>query len=258
MVRPEGGIGMKLQGKVAIVTGAGRGIGRAYAHALAREGAAVIVAEINRENGESVTEEIKDGHGKSLFVHVDVSNEQSTLGMAKAAADAFGGIDILVNNAALFGDMERFDLLTGSMDYWRRFMSVNLEGVLLCTRAVVPYMRKRGGGKIINQSSRASYEGAGMYGAAKLAVNSLTVSFAKQLGPSNINVNGIAPGSVLTEANLKVAGENTVEARRQLTALKRLAQPEDLGPLVVFLACSDSDWITGQTIVIDGGQLMLP
>jgi 3-oxoacyl-[acyl-carrier protein] reductase len=143
---------MRFDGKVAVVTGAGRGIGEAYAKALAREGARVVVAELDSEAGERVAKEIEQAGGTAVSVRTDVSSEDSTLAMAQAGIEAFGGLDYLVNNAAIYGGMELYGLTTMPMDYWDKFMSVNMTGAVLCTRAVFASMGLRGGGAVVNQS----------------------------------------------------------------------------------------------------------
>jgi len=244
-----------IEGKVAIVTGAGGGIGEGYARALAREGAHVVVAEIAKENGERVAEEIRADGGRALFLEVDVSSPESTAAMAERTVAELGGIDFLVNNAALFGGMKTESMLRVDWDYYRRFMDVNMDGALLCTRACFRAMRARGGGAIVNQSSTAAWMGVGYYGLAKAAVNALTHCLARELGPKNIRVNAIAPGPTDTPA----LGAQVPEAFRDgLVAglpLARLGRPQDLAGACLFLLCDDAAWVTGQIFAVDGGQI---
>ena len=168
--------------KVAIVTGSGGGIGQAYAEALAREGAAVVVADINAEGAERVAKQIVADGGTAISVPVDVSDIDSAKAMADRTLAEFGGIDYLVNNAAIFGGMKLDLLLTVDWDYYKKFMSVNLDGALVCTRAVYRKMAKRGGGAIVNQSSTAAWMYANFYGLAKVGVNGLTQQLSRELG----------------------------------------------------------------------------
>jgi NAD(P)-dependent dehydrogenase (short-subunit alcohol dehydrogenase family) len=173
---------MQFEGKTAIVTGAAQGIGEAYAHALAARGAAVVVADLNDGLAGAVAEKITADGGTAAAVRVDVSDPASTDAMAAFAAERFGGVDLLVNNAAIYGDM-KFDVLIGvDLDYYKKFMSVNMDGVLHCTRSVYRSMRKRGGGAIVNQSSTAAWTYSGFYGLAKVGVNGLTQQLAHELG----------------------------------------------------------------------------
>jgi len=239
---------MRFEGKVAIVTGAARGIGEAYARALAAEGAKVVVADLNDE-GKRVAEDIG-----GLFMHTDVSSQESAEACAEAAVSAYGGIDYLVNNAAIYGDMA-FDLLiTVDWDYYRKFMSVNMDGALVMTRAVYPHMQRRGGGAIVNQSSTAAWLYSGFYGLAKVGINGLTQQLAHELGGMNIRVNAIAPGPVDTEATRKQAGDAAKDIVKGL-ALKRMGQPEDMVGACLFLLSDESSWVTGQILDVDGGQV---
>ncbi len=246
-----------IEGKVAIVTGAGGGIGEGYAKGLATHGARVVIAEIQKENGERVAQEIRDAGGEVLYVHVDVGSEPSTLGMAEQVVDAWGGIDFLVNNAAIFGDMQMNSFLKVDWSYYERFMGVNMNGALLCTRACYRSMRERGGGAIVNQSSTASWMAAGYYGLAKLGINGLTQCLARELGPQGVRVNAIAPGPTETEALAKTAGAYADQIVATLP-LSRKGQPEDMVSTCLFLLSDASSWITGQVINVDGGQIMRP
>jgi NAD(P)-dependent dehydrogenase (short-subunit alcohol dehydrogenase family) len=242
-----------LQDKVIVVTGGAQGIGEAYAKALANEGAKVVVADIN-EAGEQVAKQIEADGGSALFVRCDVSSAESATNLVATVEQQWGGIDGLLNNAAIYGAMQ-FDLLiTVDWDYYRKFMSVNMDGALVMTRAVFASMQKRGGGSIINQSSTAAYLYSGFYGLAKVGINGLTQQLAHELGGMNIRVNAIAPGPTDTEATRVQAGEAAKELVKGL-ALKRLGQPEDMVGAAIFLLSDESAWVTGQILAIDGGQV---
>jgi 3-oxoacyl-[acyl-carrier protein] reductase len=247
--------GDRFAGKVAIVTGAGRGIGAAYARGLAAEGAAVVVADLDEDNGTRVAEDIAAGGAAAHFVAVDVSDPASTADMAAATVARFGGIDLLVNNAAIFAGMKLDVLLTVDWDYYRRFMGVNMDGALLCTRACYPSMAERGGGAIVNQSSTAAWMYGGYYGLAKVGVNGLTQQLAHELGGMNIRVNAIAPGPVETEAMRSVAPPAAIDALVGSMALKRVGQPSDLVGVCLFLLSDDAGWMTGQIVNVDGGHV---
>jgi len=260
---------MRLKDKVAIITGAGQGIGRAYANRFAKEGAKVVVAEINDELGQRTEQEIKKSGGYAFYLKTDVSREESCKEMAAKVHALHGRIDILMNNAAIFYGLDRED---SSLAYFNKILSVNLTGVWLCTRAVEPYMKKQGKGKIINQSSTAAFMGnTGFvdtsdpekpsppfhYSVAKIGVNGLTKYFAGALGPWGVNVNAIAPGVTMTEATKSVVPEEMISALVMYTALRKALQPEDLTGTAVFLASDDSDLMTGQVLVVDAGMFML-
>ncbi len=249
---------MQFKGKVAIVTGAGQGIGEAYAKGLAAEGASVVVAELNEAQGRRVADEIVGAGGIATFVHVDVGSPESTQAMAQATIDAYGGIDFLVNNAAIFHGMKLDALISVDWEYYKKFMDVNMHGALLCVRACFRSMKKRGGGAIVNQSSTAAWMAVGYYGLAKLAVNGLTQSLARELGPMNIRVNAIAPGPTDTEASRSIVPEVYMKEILSQMPLSRQGQPEDLVGTCVFLLSDASAWVTGQIVNVDGGQIMRP
>jgi NAD(P)-dependent dehydrogenase (short-subunit alcohol dehydrogenase family) len=244
---------MRFENKVVVVTGAAQGIGEAYARALAAEGAAVVVADVNAELGEQVAKQIEADGGQALFVHCDVSSAESAAALVAATVERFGGIDGLVNNAAIYGSMQ-FDLLISvDWDYYRRFMSVNMDGALVMTRAVYPELQRRGGGAIVNQSSTAAYLYSGFYVLAKVGVNGLTQQLAHELGGMRIRVNAIAPGPTDTEATRTQAGDAAKELVKNL-ALKRMGSVDDMVGALLFLLSDDASWVTGQILAVDGGQ----
>ncbi|MDJ0785340.1 MAG: SDR family oxidoreductase [Myxococcota bacterium] len=244
-----------IEGKVAIVTGAGGGIGEAYAKGLAGQGARVVVAEIDKEGGSRVAEEIRAAGQEALFIEVDVGSPESCDAMAERVVSELGGVDFLVNNAAIFGDMKLDSLLRVDWDYYQRFMNVNQNGALLCTRACFRSMRSRGGGAIVNQSSTASWMGAGYYGLAKLAMNGLTHCLARELGAQNIRVNAIAPGPTKTEALDKTAGAFADQIVAGLP-LSRVGTTDDMVNACLFLLSDAASWVTGQILAVDGGQIV--
>ncbi len=242
--------------KVAIVTGAGRGIGRAYAQAVADAGAAVVVADLDEAGAKTTADAICSSGGRAIATRVDVADPESALAMAAAASEAFGGIDFLVNNAAIFGGMKLDLLLTVDWEYLEGFLGVNQLGALACTRACYQSMASRGGGAIVNQSSTAAWLYAGYYGWAKGAVNSLTQQLAHELGGMNIRVNAIAPGPIDTEAARSVVPESYLKELIGSLALKRQGTPDDLTGLCLFLLSDQASWITGQIFNADGGQIV--
>jgi 3-oxoacyl-[acyl-carrier protein] reductase len=246
---------MEFGGKVVIVTGAGGGIGEGYARAFAARGMQVVVAEINETNGRRVADSINAGGGRALFQHCDVGDEASAKACADAAAAHFGGIDYLVNNAAIFHDMRLEGYLDVDLAYLEKFMRVNAHGCLIMTRACVPHMLRRGGGAIVNQSSTAAWMHMGFYGVAKLTMNGITCSLARELGPRNIRINAIAPGPTDTPALQRNAGDYAKEMIKVMP-IGRLGTPADMADAALFLLSDEARWITGHVLNVDGGQLM--
>jgi len=251
---------MNLFGKVAIVTGAARGLGRAYAQKLFEMGCNVVAADI-----EDVQETIDSlyGAGKSLGCRLDVADPESVQAMVDATVDRFGRIDILVNNAALYGSLTGGRLETLDSDEWDACMKVNVKGIWHTVKAVTPVMRKYGGGSIINISSLAAVYGlpyALHYSASKGAVIAMTRAMARELGRDWIRVNAIAPTAVNTEGTEAFFGEKleqSMDTIRKGQALKRNLDPEDLVGTVLYLASDASKFVTGQTIMVDGGTQFL-
>ena len=207
--QPAAGTRHDFRGKVAIVTGAAQGIGEAYARALAASGAAVVIADISDGEGAAVAKDICASGGQAAFARTDISDPESARDMAALAAEQFGGIDYLVNNAAIYGEMQFDLLLSVNWDYYKKFMGVNLDGALACTRACYRHMARRGGGAIVNQSSTAAWLYSSFYGLAKVGINGLTQQLAHELGGMGIRVNAIAPGPTDTAATRAVAGGMT-------------------------------------------------
>lgn len=240
---------------VSIVTGSGGGIGEAYVEAIANAGGSVVVADIDVARAEGVAESIRSNGGSAIALNVDVASPESAAEMAAKTIEHFGGIDYLVNNAAIFGGMKLDALLTVEWEYLERFLAVNTLGALNCTRAVFRSMRKRGGGAIVNQSSTAAYLYAGFYGLAKAGVNSLTQQLAHELGGQKIRVNAIAPGPTDTQAARSVVPEEFMTPIINGLAIKRMGTPDDLVGLCLFLLSDQASWITGHVFNVDGGQV---
>src|ERR1700737_2329774 len=248
--------GTDFREKVAIVTGSGGGIGQVYAEALAREGAAVVVADINTEGAQKVADGIKGEGGTALAQPVDVSDIDSAKAMADRTLAEFGGIDYLVNNAAIFGGMKLDFLLTVDPEYYKKFMSVNLDGALWCTRAVYKKMAKRGGGAIVNQSSTAAWLYANFYGLAKVGINGLTQQLSRELGGQKIGINATPPGPADTGPTRTTTPKEIVDDIVNGLPLSRMGTPEDLVGMCLFLLSDEASWITGQIFNVDGGQVI--
>jgi len=248
---------MRLTDKTIIVTGGSLGIGRAYALGLAAEGARVVVADI--ADPQPTVKEIETGGGQALGIWCDVSREEDTLRLASETLRAYGRIDVLVNNAAVYGTLKRRSFMEIPVEEWDRVMAVNLRGLFLCARAVVPAMTAQGKGKIVNIASSTFFKGVPHfihYTTSKGGVVGFTRSLARELGDAGIRVNAVAPGFTLSGENEKNASAEQKEANVRMRMLKRAQVPEDLVGTVVFLASDDSDFITGQTIAVDGGSVV--
>jgi 3-oxoacyl-[acyl-carrier protein] reductase len=246
-------------GTVAIVTGAGHGIGRAYARRLGVLGSSVVVADLDADATERVAAEITAAGGHALGIHVDVSDEAMVTRMAEETVRAFGRIDILINNAAIFltVGMSRVAFDEIAVAEWDRMMSVNVRGTWLACKAVVPQMRRQAFGRIINISSGVVFMGRPHYlhyVASKGAVMAMTRAMARELGDFGINVNCITPGATYTEVPRETVTPEQRDAMVKLMCLKRPEVPKDLEGTVVFLASDDAAFITGQTINVDGGM----
>jgi 3-oxoacyl-[acyl-carrier protein] reductase len=251
-----------LQDKVAIITGGGRGIGKAFALKFAEEGAKILIPYIHPEGAESVVAEIKSKGGEAVAMRADVSDEKSNLQIAEKVIQQFGKVDILVNNAGTWSGQDITPWDQWSVADWERIFSVNVIGIWLCTKAIVPLMKKQGKGKIINIASNIARVPASQfylpYASSKGAVYTLTHSLAWALGSSGINVNAIAPGLVATESSLAQKNiDQTYQFAVAGQSIQRREQPSDLVGAAVFLASPASDFINGQVIYVDGGNVML-
>jgi len=249
----------RLEGRVALVTGAAQGIGAAFARGLSNEGAKVAIADL--DSGAEVVEQIAAAGGEAIDVPTDVTSEDGCESMVARAIEAFGRLDILVNNAAIFTAVERKPFDEIPVSEWDAVMGVNVRGVWLGCKAVVASMREQKYGKIISICTGRIFKGSPFflhYDASKAAVLGITRSLAREVGDHNICVNAIAPGSTMSENVLKRTNWSGggPEVTRATRALKRDETPEDLVGACIFLASSDSDFITGQTLVVDGGSAM--
>ena len=249
----------RFSGKVAIVTGAGRGMGKATALTLARDGAAVVVNDVNPKLAEAVAKEIEVAGGQVLAYVADVSDEAQVQAMVDATVERFGTVDILVNNAGILRSTSPLETIP--LEEWELIMAVNVTGVFLCTKAVLPIMKAKRSGKIVNISSSAgrstSTFGGAHYTTSKAAVLGLSRHTAREAAPYNVNVNAVAPGSMDTEMVRELATPEHMERERQGIPLQRLGAAQDEANLVAFLCSEESSYIAGATIDINGGDLII-
>ncbi|MGI4790980.1 MAG: SDR family oxidoreductase [Janthinobacterium lividum] len=245
-----------IQGRVAIITGASVGIGRGIAHVFAHEGAKVVAASRNAETGKRVVKEIKDAGGEAIFVQADVSRKADNEQVAAAALEAYGRIDILVHNAGVFWEVMLDDM---TEEDWDRCHNLNLKGTLFSTQAVLPAMKRQRHGRILITSSitgpRTGMAGFAHYGATKGGVNGFIKNAAVELAPFGITVNGVEPGNILTEG-LAELGEDYLATMTRAIPLGKLGDPEDIAYAMAFFAGDEAAWITGQTLIVDGGQTL--
>ncbi len=250
---------MLFTDKVAIVTGAGGGLGLAYARALAKEGARVVIAEIDEAAGRAAAGTISADGGEALYLATDISSESATQAMAASALRAYGRIDILISNAALFAELTLKPLEEIPLAEWDAVMGVNLRGTFLAAKAVLPHMKAAGAGKIVNITSNTVFSGAPLmaqYVTSKAGIIGFTRSLAREVGRHGICVNAVAPGLTDTEGAKNLMPDERFEAVTKLRALPRRQTPDDLVGTVLFLCSPDSDFITGQVFNVDGGQIM--
>ncbi|QLL08780.1 SDR family oxidoreductase [Mycobacterium vicinigordonae] len=247
-----------LTGKVAVVTGGAGDIGKAYTTALCAAGAAVAIADIDLGAARRCVDMLAREGFSAIAVHLDVTSPESAAAMAAAAVGAFGGIDILINNAAVMTDLPPFGLSNMPIPDWDRVLNVNLRGPLVCTQAVIESMTQRGGGRIVNGLSAGAFMPGGIYGVSKYALHGLTCNLATELGSRGINVNGIAPGLVASNSGYASLPKDS-PFREILGAQipgKTSGPPADLIGTMLLLCSPAGDWINGQTISVDGGWIM--
>ncbi len=252
---------MRLKDKVTIITGAAHGIGKAYARRFAEEGAHVVIADIDAQGGEATAKAIIDAGGSAWARSADVRSLPSLEGLMRETVKKFGRVDILLNNAAIYvtqklwkGPLEELEL-----DEWDRVIEVNLKGVFLCSKAAIPIMKQQRSGKIINIASGTFFSGSGNmphYTTAKGGVVALTRVMARQLGEFGINVNCMTPGSTMSEETVSDDVLKRREGSVDKRAFRRIETPADIVGTAVFLASSDSDFLTGQLLVVEGGGIM--
>lgn len=249
--KPAGG----LAGRSVIVTGAGRGLGLDYARSYASEGARVTLVDVNEDSVTAAATAIRgDLPGSSVIgVRADVTDVASVTAMSEAVIDAHGTIDVLVNNAGIWGDLEPSPLISTDPAYWDLVINVNLRGPLLCAQAVVDSMRAQHWGRIINISSMGAYMPSGVYGVSKLGLNQLTYTLATELGVDGITVNAVAPGPIDNEATRSQLPESAMKKMSDGTAMKRMGTSKDLYGMLRYLSSTDADWVTGQTFLVNGG-----
>jgi 3-oxoacyl-[acyl-carrier protein] reductase len=251
-------MGTRLERKVAIVTGAGKGIGGGIARIFASEGAKVLVADTDGDWGMKTVSRIKQGSGEASFIKADVSKKEDMEYMARAALERYGRIDILCNNAGIYTNMARIEEMTE--EDWDKILTVNLKGTFLAVRACVPQMIKQKYGRILITSSttgnRTAIIGLSHYAASKAGINGFIRNVALELAEHNITVNGVEPGNIITEGMMEVVGEEYVRINKEVIPMGRLGEPEEIGYAMAFLACDEAKFITGQTIVVDGGQIL--
>lgn len=252
----------RLTGKVAIITGAGRGLGRAFALRYAGEGARLLLPDIDLGNVEETAEMIRSGGGEASAMYTDISDEDAVLEMAEEGMRLYGRVDILLNDAAMCHGIEPRSWDAWPVEMWDRFFEVNVRGTWLCCKTIAPIMIKQKSGRIINICSNIIKQvpspGSLPYACSKAAVYHLTQCLAKALGPSGINVNAIGPGLTATDGVLSLPEhEKMLDGAIDRQCLKRWEVPEDLVGAAVFLASGDADFITGQFLLVDGGAAFI-
>jgi len=253
---------LALEDRVAIITGAGRGLGRAFALRFAEEGAKLLLPDISLERAEGTAKEIRAKGGEAIAMETDISDENATKKMAEKVMQQYGKVDILLNNAAIWYGLNMTPWDAWTVDEWNRIFSVNVKGTWLCCKAIAPLMIKASRGKIINVASNVAKVPAAQlflpYSCSKGAVYTLTHALARALGSSGINVNAIAPGYTASEASLAQHDSDKIfEIATSEQSIQKRLQPADLVGTAVFLASADSDLISGQVFYIDGGTVML-
>jgi NAD(P)-dependent dehydrogenase (short-subunit alcohol dehydrogenase family) len=250
----------KLGNRIAVVTGAGRGIGLEYARRLASDGASVVIADIDEEAGETAAKGLAEAGYQVSHVSLDISSATACSGTVDRIVAERGRIDIVVNNAGLFREAGFAVAEEISLQKWEQMLDINISGTFYMCRAVIPHMKREGWGRIINQgsvSAYTTYPRSLHYSMSKAAISTMTKTLARELGPFGITVNAVAPGIIDTDATLEVMSSQVLKDAAERTSMGRIGHPKDLSPLVSFLCSDDASYITGQTIVVDGGGTMI-
>jgi 3-oxoacyl-[acyl-carrier protein] reductase len=248
-----------LSGRAVIVTGGGKGIGKVYAQEFAKVGARVVAADIDEAAAKAVAADLTAGGLEALGLGADIASEASVAAMTQAALDRFGTIDVLINNASLMSVLPRRSWLEIPVDEWDRVMEVNLRGMFLCCRAVFPTMKAQQRGKVVNISSSRFFEGSPNrlhYTTSKAGVVGFTRALAREVGEFGVTVNAVAPGLTASDTQVSSTSGNYLAARSSGRAIDRVQTPEDLVGAVMFLSSPASDFMTGQTLLVDGGKMM--
>jgi len=248
-----------LAGQVVIVTGGGKGIGKVYVQSFAEAGAAVVAADIDGAAAASVAEDLVAKGARAISTRTDITDAAAVDAMVATTLKAFGTIDVLVNNASLMSVLPRRSWLDIPLEEWDRVMTVNLRGMFLCCRAVFPIMRDKGRGKIVNIASSRVWEGTPLrlhYTTSKAGVVGFTRALAREVGAAGITVNAVTPGNTMSETQVASSDPKYLAARIEGRSIPRAQTPEDLVGAVMFLASRASDFMTGQTVNVDGGRAM--
>jgi NAD(P)-dependent dehydrogenase (short-subunit alcohol dehydrogenase family) len=245
----------ELDGRTVIITGAARGLGREYADLFAADGARVVLADVDESGAAAAARELERAGHKALGVGVDITAAAQVGRLVGATLEAFGSIDVLVNNAAVWGDLDSRPLLQTPPDYWSRVLDINLTGALICSQAVVPEMARRRWGRILNISSIGAWIPGGVYGVSKIALNKLTLDLAHEVGGLGITCNAIAPGPIFNEATRRQISREYFDRLLESCSVKRSGTARDMYSAMRWLCRPDAEWVTGQVISPNGGFL---
>lgn len=249
---------MRLEGKVALITGAGSGMGRLAARLFAREGARVVLADVSQDAGEAAAADVERAGGKAVFVTADVSRERDVHTVVRRGVEAFGRLDVVYNNAGIFPANDG-SVVDVAEEVWDRVMAVNLKGIYLCCKHAIPELLRGGGGSVINVASFVALVGCTVpqdaYTASKGGVIALTKSLAVQFGPKHVRTNAIAPGPIETPLLMSWLLTNPAEKKKRLDRIPagRFGRPEDIVNMALYLASDEAAWVNGAVMVVDGG-----